>query len=117
MKYEVLFRVINEDEKPMPWVKATATAPGYKINREDCLKLSMALGEYLECFVHSEMFLYFFPLECDPTESSAGVPDNPLGVLSDMIEADRLIWEYLNRYPLKVSCIHPERMLPAPKQP
>ncbi len=40
MRYKVLFRVINEDEKPMPWVKATATAPDFKIGEEYCLKLS-----------------------------------------------------------------------------
>lgn len=117
MKYEVLFRIINEDEKPMPWVKATATAPDFKISEEDCFKLSMALYCYLQDFVHSSSFNRSFPLESDPTESSSGMSDNPLEDFSDMFEADRLIWEYLNRYPLETRCIHSELKLLAPKQP
>lgn len=117
MKYEVLFRVINEDGKQTPWVKSTATAPLAKISEEDAYKLSMALYLYLQEFVHSSCLLRFFPLECDPTESSMGVPNTPLEDFSDMIEAERLIWEYLNRYPLGSQCIHSLLKLPVPKQP
>lgn len=116
MKYEVLFRIINEDEKPMPWVKSTATAPDFKISEEDSLKLSMALYCYLQYFVHSKSFLRFFPLESDPTESSADESYNPLEDFSEIFEADRLIWEYLNRYPLESRCIHSDPKLLTPKQ-
>lgn len=116
MRYEVLFRVINEDEEPMPWIKATAMAPDCKISKDDCLNLSFALGLYMEKFIYSQEIYRMFPLKCFPTVETWEVSDNPLEDDPDIEEADKLIREYLNRYPLRGLCIRADRMLPAPKQ-